>query len=102
MGLPLSPKLGNVFLVYIGKNRLQSCFSDFKLHYYWQYVDDIFVFFTSPEHLEAFLNCLNGLHANVLFTLDSKKRNKILFLDDFWIIREGKTITASVYLKLYF
>ena len=54
MGLPLSPKLGNVFLVYIGKNRLQSCSSDFKRHCYWQYVDDIFVLFTSPEHLEAF------------------------------------------------
>ena len=102
MGLHLSPKLANVFLVYFGKNRLQSCSSDFKLHYYWQYVDDIFVLFTSPEHLEAFWNCLNGLHANMPFTLDSKKQNKISFLDDFWIIREGKTTTASVYRKLYF
>ena len=54
MGSPLGPTLANAFLVYFEKTCLQNCPSDFKPHYYQQYVDDIFVLFTSPKRLEAF------------------------------------------------
>ena len=60
MGSPLGPTLTNAFLVHFEKNWLQNCRSDFKPYYYWRYVDDIFVSFTSPQHLEAFRNFLNG------------------------------------------
>ena len=53
MGLPLGPMLANAFLIHFKKNWLQSCSSDFKPHYYRRYVDDIFVLFTSPKHVEA-------------------------------------------------
>ena len=49
MSFPLGPEIANAFLVYFGNNMLQSYSSDFKPHYYWQYVDDIFVLFTSPD-----------------------------------------------------
>ena len=54
MGSPLGLTLANVFLVYFEKNWLQNFPSDFKRHYYRRYVNDIFVLFISPEHLEAF------------------------------------------------
>ena len=55
MGSPLGPTLANAFLVYFEKNWLQNCPSDLKPHYYHRlFVDDIFVLFISPEHLEAF------------------------------------------------
>ena len=38
---PLGPLLANTFLVHSEKNWLQNCLSDFKLHYYRQYVDDL-------------------------------------------------------------
>ena len=60
LGSLLGPKLTNAFLVYFEKNWLQNCASDFKLHYCRRYVDDIFVLFTSPEHLQAFLYILNS------------------------------------------
>ena len=69
MGSLLGPTLANAFLVHFEKNWLQNCPSDFKPHYYRQYVDDIFVLFTSPKHLEAFRNFLNGRHANMEFTI---------------------------------
>ena len=47
--------------------------SDFKYCYYWQYVDDIFVLFISPENLEAFQNVLNDQHANMLLTNKNEK-----------------------------
>ena len=73
MGSPLGPTLANAFLVYFEKNWLQNCPSDFTPHYYRRYVDDIFVWFTSPKHLEAFRNFRNGRHANMPFTIKSEK-----------------------------
>ena len=72
MGLPLGPTLANAFLVYIEKNWLENCPSDFKLYHYQQYVDDIFVLLTSPEHLEDFRNFLNGQHANMSLTIKNR------------------------------
>ena len=102
MGSPLSSKLTSAFLVHFKKNWLQGCSSDFNPHYYRRYVDDIFILFTSPKHLEAFRNFLNGLHTNMSFTVhrvnDGKKQNRMSFLD-VQIIRENKTFTISVYRK---
>ena len=50
-GSPLGPTLADVFLVYFEKNWSQNYPSDFNPHYYRRYVDDIFVLFTSPEHV---------------------------------------------------
>ena len=50
-------------------------------HYYRQYVDNIFVLFTSPEHLEAFRTFLNGWHATMSFIIEREKQNWIFFFD---------------------
>ena len=65
------------------------------------YVDDIFVLFTSPKHFEAFRNLLNGRNANISFTIEREKQNKMSFLD-IAIIREDKIFTTSVYCKPIF
>ena len=49
---PLGPALANAFLVHFEKNWLQNCSSKFKPYYYQRHVYDIFVLFTSPQHLE--------------------------------------------------
>ena len=49
--------------------------SDFNSHYYRWKVYNFFVLFTSPEHLKAFRNFLNGPHANMSFTIE----NVVLF-----------------------
>ena len=98
MGSPLGPTLANAFLFRFEKNWLRNCPSDFKPHYYRRYVDDIFVLFTSARHLEAFRNFLNGGHANLSFTIEREKQNRMSFLD-IAIIREDKTFTTSVYRK---
>ena len=68
MGSALGPTLANAFLVHFEKTWLQNCPSEFKPHYYRRYVDDIFVFFTWPKHLETFRYFPNGRHANMWFT----------------------------------
>ena len=92
MGSPLGPTLPNAFLVLFEK-----C-TDFKPHYYRRYVDDIFVLFTSPKHLEAFRNFLNGRHTNMSFSFESEKQNRMSFLDVQFIC-EDKTFVTSVFHK---
>ena len=65
------------------------------------YVNDIFVLFTSPKHLEAFHNFLNGRQANMFFTIECEKQNRMSFLDT-EIISEDKTFTTSAYHKATF
>ena len=81
MGSPLSPTLANALLVYFENNWLQNFPSDFKPHYYLRYVDDILVLFASLEHLEAFQKFVNGRHANMSFTTENEKQNRVSFLD---------------------
>ena len=80
MGSPLGPTLGDAFLVSFKKNWLQTFPSDFKSHYYRRYVDDIFVLFISPKHLEAFRNFLNDQHANMSFTTENENKTEYPFL----------------------
>ena len=63
LGLPLCLTLANGSFVYFEKNWLQnypSDLSDFMPRYYRWYVDDIFVLFTSIEHLQAFRNFIKS------------------------------------------
>ena len=87
MGSQLGPTLANPFLVHFEENWLQNCPSDFKPHYYRWYVDYMFVLFTSAKHLEAIRNFLNGHHANMSYTIEREKQNRMSFLD-IEIIRE--------------
>ena len=84
---PIGSILANV---YFEKNWIQNCPSDFKCRYYRRYVD-IFLF-TSPKHLEAFQNFLNGRHAHISFAIENEKQSRMSFLDA-QVIREDKTFT---------
>ena len=59
-----------------------------------RYVD--MLFFISPENLEAFQNCLNGRHANMSFAIGNEKQSRMSFLD-VQVIREDKTFTKCIY-----
>ena len=80
-GSPVGPTFVHAFLLYFEKSWLQDCPSDFKPHYYRCYVDDIFVLFTSLEHLEVFGNFQNGRNTNMLFTIENEIQNRISLLD---------------------
>ena len=73
MGSPLCRTLVTAFLYTLKRIGYQNCLSDFKHYYYRRYVDDIFVLFTSPKHIEAFWNFLNGRPANMSFTIEREK-----------------------------
>ena len=60
MGSPLGPLLANSFMSHYEGKWLDECPGDFKPKYYRRYVDDIFVLFEKPEHLEMFKEYFKG------------------------------------------
>ena len=60
MGSPLGPSLANGFLAHYEQIWLNDCLDEFKLVHYKRYVDDTFVLFQSPHHVEKFNEYLNN------------------------------------------
>ena len=106
---PLRPTLANAFLCFHEQIWLNECPDEFKPAYYRRYVDDIFVLFrspdhlekfknSSPDHLEKFKNCLNSKRINIRFTCEKKQNNSMPFLDVL-ITRTSNGFKTSVYHK---
>ena len=81
MGSPLSPTFANAFLCHYEKEWLDNCPIHFKPIIYERYVDDIFVIFTSKEHLQLFVDYMNKQHKCLKFTSEAENGNSFSFLD---------------------
>ena len=97
MGSPLGRSLTNAFLAH-EQIWLNDCPDEFKPVYYKRYVDDIFVLFRSPHHLEKFNEYLNTKHANIKFTSEKEVNGSLPFLDVL-ISRNKEGFTTTVYHK---
>ena len=64
-------------------------------------MDDIFVLFRSPHHLEKFNEYLNTKHANIKFTSEKEVNGSLPFLDVL-ISQNKKGFTITVYHKPIF
>ena len=101
MGSPLGPTLANAFLCFHEQIWLNECPDEFKPVYYRRYVDDIFVLFRSPDHLEKFKNYLNSKQRNIRFTCEKEHNNSVPFLDVL-ITRTRNGFKTSMYQKPLF
>ena len=101
MGSSPGPILANAFLCFHEQIWLNECPDEFKPAYYRRYVDDIFVLFRSPDHLEKFKNYLNSKHRNIRFTCEKEHHNSMPCLDVL-ITRTSNGFKTSVYHKVSF
>ena len=98
MNLALGPCLANAFLCFHEKTWLDDCPSEFKPVYYRRYVDDIFVLFSSPDHLARFQEYLNKKHGNINFTSEREENNTLPFLD-VSVTRDSNKFVTNIYRK---
>ena len=98
MGSPLGLTLANAFLCYYEKEWLDNCPSYFKPIVYRRHVDDIFVLFSSKEHLHPFADYMNNQHRWIKFTSETKENNTFSFFD-IDITPENSQLKRSVYRK---
>ena len=98
MGQPVAPTLANIFLCHHEKKWLDDCPPKFKPVMYKKYMDDTFLLFKEKEHIDEFLNYLNGKHENIKFTKEIETENNLNFLD-ISIKKDHNKFTTSVYRK---
>ena len=98
MGLPLSPTFADIFMSFHEKIWLDSCPSEFKPIFYRRYVDDTFLLFRSPSHVNLFFNFLNSKHRNIKFTMESERDASLSFLDCV-VTRRGRDLECGVFRK---
>ena len=101
MGSPLDRTLVNAFLCHYEKEWLDNCSIHFKPVMCKRYVDDIFVLFSSKEHLQLFVDYMNKQHKCLKFTSEAENDNSFSFLD-MKITRHNQQFKASVYRKPIF
>nr|XP_027207334.1 uncharacterized protein LOC113800746 [Penaeus vannamei] len=73
MGSPLGPCYANTFLCYHEQAWLNNCPSSFKPIYYRRYMDDTFLLFNDPSHINPFMSYLNSQHPNIRFTCEAEQ-----------------------------
>ena len=99
MGSPLAPTFANAFLCFHEQIWLNECADEFKPACYRKYVDDIFVLFHSPDHLEKIKKkYLNSKHTNIRFTCEKEHNNFMPFLHVL-IPRTSNGFKTTVYHK---
>ena len=98
MGSPLGTTLANAFLCHYEKEWLDNCPIHFKPVIYKRYVDDIFVLFSSKEHLQLFVDYMNKQHKCLKFTSEAENDNSFSFLD-IKITHHNQQFKTSVYSK---
>ncbi|XP_046401606.1 uncharacterized protein LOC124167667 [Ischnura elegans] len=80
MGSPLSPVIANFFMESFEEEALSS--ATLKPRCFYRYVDDTFIIWPhGRESLQHFLSHMNSRHANIQFTMEIEKDNRIPFLD---------------------
>ena len=75
MGSALGPTLANAFLFYYEKAWLDNCPIHYKPVIYKRYVGDIFVLFSSKEHLQLFVKYMNKQHKCLKFPSQAENNN---------------------------
>ena len=98
MGSSLGSTLTDAFLCHYEKEWLDNCPIHFKTTIYKRYVDDIFVLFSSKEHLQLFLDYMNKPHICLKFTSKAENDNPFSFLD-IKITCHKQQFKTSVYRK---
>ena len=103
MGSPCGPTLANAFLCHYEKIWLDDCPTNFKPVAYKRYVDDTFLMFQDPSHVDQFLQYINNKHPNINFTKEVENDGALSFLD-VQILKnlESGQLETSVYRKKTF
>ena len=101
MGSALVPNFPNTFLKYYEKELLYNCPANFELMIYKRYVHDIFVLFSSKEHLYLFINYINKQDKCLKFSSEVENNNYLSFLE-IKLTHNKQEFETSVYRKPIF
>ena len=94
IGSPLGSALANIFKCSFENKWLKDCPHSLKPVLYRQYVDDIFVLFSSLDQAEMRKKYLSSRHPNINFLLEKETDCRLYFLDINIFREKGKSVTT--------
>ena len=77
MGSPLGPALTNIFMCSFENKWFKDCPHSLKPVFNRQYIDDIFVMFSSLDEAEKFKRYLSSKHPNIKFSLEKENDGRL-------------------------
>ena len=93
MGSILSSILANIFVGYHEKKVFSSncrCIPEI----YFRYVDDSFAVFYNADDCSSFLDILNSMHPDLVFTIEMEENNNLAFLDVLMEKKDDQVVTS--------
>ncbi len=94
MGSPLGPLFANIFMDEFEQSKMKKL-NELGVKIWLRYVDDVFAIIEHESQSDAILGYLNKQHTNIKFTIESKKHNKLPFLDT-KITRKQNEFTTTI------
>ena len=95
MWLPLASVMADIFMNWLGETATTKSNHLFTVH---RYVDDLYLTFDDPNHIDHVFSTFNSIHQKIKFTKENKENNKLAFLDVL-ITKNSDCIETSVFLK---
>ena len=77
MGSPLAPAKADIFMNWLVETATTKSIHQFTVH---RFVDDLFLTFDDPNHIDHVFSTFNSKHQKIKFTKKSKENNKLAFV----------------------
>ena len=95
MGSPLALAMADIFMNWLLETPAAKSNHQFTVH---RYVDDLFLTFDDPNHIDHVFCTFNSIHQKIKFTKENEVTNKLAFLD-VQITKNSNCIETSIFRK---
>ena len=95
MGSPLAPAMADIFMNWLVETVSTKFNHQFTVH---RYVDNLFLTFDDPNHIDHVFSTFNSIHQKIKFTKENEENNKLAILD-VQITKNSDCIETSIFRK---
>ena len=81
MGSSLGPLLANICMAHLEEEYILKAQHPFSPSFYRRYVDDTFCIFRTKDHVDPFLDFINGIDESIKFDKELETDDRLPFLD---------------------
>ena len=93
MRSPLAPAMADIFMNWLVETATTKSDRQFTVH---RYVDDLFLTFDDPNHIDHVFSTFNSIHQKIKSTKESEENNELAFLD-VQITKNSDCIETSIF-----
>ena len=99
MGSSLGPLLANIYMAHLEEEYILKTQHHFSPSFYRRYVDDTFCIIHTKDHVDPFLNFINGIDDSIKFDKELEADDRLPFLDTV-VKRSLNNVYPDVYTRV--